>query len=238
MYNQFYNLIENPFNITADPDFFFESPQHREAINHLLYGVTQRKGILLVTGEIGTGKTTLCRTLLGRLPKDTKSALVLNPNFSDLELLKMIVRDLGVEGDFPTKYELITALNQYLIKMTNEGYNVVIIIDEAQNLGVKELEEVRLLSNLETEKHKLLQIILVGQPELIEKLQLNELRQINQRIAVRYHLLPMSKTEIKEYIRYRIKRASNEIQRYALHFTNEAIDAIYENSQGTPRMVN
>ncbi len=176
MYKEFFHLSENPFNMTADPDFFFASHQHEEAFSHLVYGIQQRKGILVVTGEIGTGKTTLCRTLLNRLDEDIKTALILNPNFSELQLLKLIVRDLGIEGNFRTKLDLIENLNHFLIEETNNGNNVVIIIDEAQNLTIKQLEQVRLLSNIETEKEKLLQIILVGQPELCDKLKLNALR--------------------------------------------------------------
>lgn len=224
--------------MTADPDFFFASRHHEEAFSHLVYGIHQRKGILVVTGEIGTGKTTLCRTLLNRLDSNIRTALILNPNFSEIQLLKLIVKDLGVEGKLRNKLEIIDALNRLLLEETARGNNVVIIIDEAQNLTIKQLEQVRLLSNLETEKEKLLQIILVGQPELCDKLKLNELRQLNQRVSVRYHILPFKRDELSEYINHRLSVASMGKNANKLHFTDEAIDIIFRNSQGTPRMVN
>jgi len=239
MYKEFYNLKENPFNMTADPDFFFSSLHHKEAFSHLVYGIHQRKGILVITGEIGTGKTTLCRTLLSHLGEDTKTALILNPNFSDVQLLKLIVRDLGVQGNFRNKLDLIEALNKFLLEETSRGNNVVLIIDEAQNLSIKQLEQIRLLSNIETEKEKLLQIILVGQPELCDKLKLNELRQLNQRVSIRYHILPLERAELASYIDHRLKIANAARDSiHQLYFTDEAIDIIYKNSGGTPRMVN
>ena len=239
MYNKFYYLKENPFNITADPEFFFPSSHHDEAFSHLIYGVHQRKGILVITGEIGTGKTTLCRILLNRLGEDTKTALILNPSFSDVQLLQIILKDLDIESRAKNKFSLVNALNEFLLKESNQGHNVVLIIDEAQNLGVKQLEQIRLLSNLETEKEKLLQIILVGQPELLDKLQLPTLRQLNQRVTVRYHLMPLDRNEMHNYIQHRLKVAtSSNNSSYGIHFTDKAIDAIYESSRGTPRMVN
>jgi len=239
MYKDFYHLKENPFNITADPDFFFSSAQHKEAITHLIYGIQQRKGIIAITGEIGTGKTTLCRTVLSKLDNTIKTALILNPNFSDLQLLKLILQDLGIRTSARSKYDMIDALNAFLLEETNAGNNVVLIIDEAQNLKVNQLEQVRLLSNLETEKEKLLQIVLVGQPELIDKLKLNSLRQLNQRITVRFHIGSLSIDEMKEYVRHRMKIAQNsEFTRYSIHFTDDAFQSIYDISRGTPRMVN
>jgi general secretion pathway protein A len=239
MYKEFYNLKENPFNMTADPDFFFSSMHHKEAFSHLVYGIHQRKGILVVTGEIGTGKTTLCRTLLNHVGEETKTALILNPNFSEIQLLKLIIKDLGIPGKFKNRLELIEALNAFLLDETSRGNNVVLIIDEAQNLSIKQLEHVRLLSNIETEKEKLLQIILVGQPELCDKLKLKELRQLNQRVAVRYHILPLEHHELAAYIEHRLKIANaTRDSNHQLFFTPEAIDIIYKNSGGTPRMVN
>jgi len=239
MYKEFYHLKENPFNMTADPDFFFSSLHHKEAFSHLIYGIQQRKGILVVTGEIGTGKTTLCRTLLNRIDDNIKTALILNPNFSDIQLLRLIIKDLGIVGNFRNKLELIDALNSFLIKETNHGHNVVVIIDEAQNMTVRQLEQIRMLSNLETEKEKLLQIILVGQPELCDKLKLKELRQLNQRVSVRYHILPLERHELSEYIQYRLKIANpNRNDPKQIFFTDDAIDIIYQNSGGTPRMIN
>jgi general secretion pathway protein A len=239
MYKKFYNLKENPFNMTADPDFFFSSLHHKEAFSHLVYGIHQRKGILVVTGEIGTGKTTLCRTLLGQLDRETKTALILNPNFSEIQLLKLIIKDLGIVGNLRNKLELIEALNEFLIEETSRGNNVVLIIDEAQNLSIKQLEHVRLLSNIETEKEKLLQIILVGQPELCDKLKLNELRQLNQRVAVRYHILPLEHHELAPYIKHRLKIANaSRDPNQQLFFSDKAVDIIFQNSGGTPRMIN
>jgi len=235
VYKAFYQLKESPFNITSDPSFFFCSRRHIEAFSHLVYGIDQRKGILMITGEIGTGKTTLCRTLINRLDKKTKTALILHPNFSDVQLLQLILQDLGLEGRSGNKVILITTLNTFLLKETARGHNVVVIIDEAQNLGLAQLEQIRLLSNLETEKEKLLQIVLVGQPELMEKLRMHSLRQINQRIAVRYHLSPLDKNELRDYIQHRLKIAG---ARAELQFTPEAIEEIYTHSQGTPRLVN
>lgn len=238
MYKEFYHFKENPFNITSDPDFIFSSQGHTEAFSHLIYGINHRKGIIVITGEIGTGKTTLCRTLLNRLDVKTKTALILNPSFSDLQLLQLILKDLGIRPTAKNKFSLIDTLNEFLILETNKGHNVVIIIDEAQNLKVKQLEQIRLLSNLETAKDKLLQIVLVGQPELLDKLKLESLRQLNQRVAVRYHLLMLNRKEMEEYIYHRISIALSADAKNKLKFTEKALDLIFENSKGTPRMVN
>ncbi len=241
MYKEFYHLRESPFNVTSDPDFFFSSAHHIEAFSHLFYGIQQRKGIIVITGEIGTGKTTLCRMLLNKLDKNVKTALILNPNFSAVQLLQIILNDLGIEGDLKNKFALVNALNSFLLRETSHGHNVVIIIDEAQNLSVRQLEQIRLLSNLETEKEKLLQIVLIGQPELIEKLKLPSLRQLNQRVTVRYHIMPLSKQEARDYIHHRLSIAQapdNSSGSQQVHFTDSAIDLIYEKSKGTPRMIN
>ncbi|MCR4337624.1 MAG: AAA family ATPase [Candidatus Omnitrophica bacterium] len=239
MYKTFYGFHEEPFNVTSDPEFFFSSTRHVEAFSHLIYAIEHRKGIVVITGEIGTGKTTLCRTLLTRLDPKIKSALILNPYFSDSQLLQLIIKDLGIEGKFKNKLELVNALNEFLIHESSQGHNVVLIIDEAQNLGVRQLEQIRLLSNLETEKAKLLQIVLVGQPELLAKLQLPSLRQLNQRITVRFHMLPLHRDEVGNYVHHRIKIACRATNGHLpVAFTPHAIETIYRHSQGTPRLIN
>lgn len=236
MYLQYYQLKENPFNITADPEYFYGSSRHNEAFSHLIYGISERKGILVITGEIGTGKTTLCRTLLNRIDPKTKTALILNPSFSDLQLLQIILKDLGLQSKARNKFALIETLNAFLLEESAKGNNVVLIIDEAQNLRVRQLEQIRLLSNLETAKHKLLQIILLGQPELNEKLKLSDLRQLNQRVGVRFHITPLNREELPSYIAHRLAVASDN--QALARFTDQAVDIIYAKSQGTPRMVN
>jgi len=235
MYKEFYGLKENPFNVTSDPSFFFSSTYHAEAFAHLVYGIQQRKGIILITGEIGTGKTTLCRALLNRLDQKTRTAFILYPNFSEVQLLQMVVKDFGIQVRSSNKAAIINALNEFLLGETNQGHNVVLIIDEAQNLKASQLEQIRLLSNLETEKEKLLQIILVGQPELCEKLKLPSLRQLNQRITIRNHIKPLDKKELKGYIQHRlhIAGASKDII-----FADEAVEEIFLCSMGTPRLIN
>lgn len=239
MYNEFFHFREDPFNVTADSNFFFASQAHAEAFSHLIFGIEQRKGIITITGEIGTGKTTLCRTLLSGLTNQVKTAFILNPKFSDEQLLQIIVQDLGITGNFNSKFELVAALNEFLLAESSQGHNVVIIIDEAQNLTADQLENIRLLSNIETEKEKLLQIVLVGQPELQKKLHLPELRQLNQRISVRYHIQPLSKKETCDYIYHRLKLAANTPNASMLvQFTNPAMRGIYRRTRGTPRMIN
>ncbi len=236
MYCKFFGLKEKPFNITSDPAFFFLSNKHKEALVHLHYGVSQRKGIILLTGEIGTGKTTLCRFFLNELGKDVKTAFILNPHFSETQLLESIVADFGIKSRGKGKLELIRGLNSFLLKESGKGNNVVLIIDEAHNLKPELLEQIRLLSNLETEKEKLLQIILVGQPELNERLELYELKQLRQRIMVKYHILPLEGQEIDDYIQHRLKTSgSSEIR---VEFSKEAIRIVSDFSSGMPRLIN
>jgi general secretion pathway protein A len=239
MYHDFYQLKENPFNVTADPDFFFSSKYHCEAIANLQYGIQHRKGILVVTGEVGTGKTTLCRKLLKHADKKTRFAFILNPSFAEEQLLQMIIQDLGIRSREKNKFNLIHLLNKFLIKQSNKGNNVVVIIDESQNLSINQLEQIRLLSNLETDKEKLLQLVLVGQPELDHKLQLPELRQLRQRVAVYFHLSPLDKHDVKSYINHRIAKSvkySDSLQH--ISFSDEAIEMIYHFSKGSPRSIN
>ncbi|UCB57399.1 MAG: AAA family ATPase [Candidatus Omnitrophota bacterium] len=235
MYESYFGLKEKPFNVTADPAFLFFSRRHKEAFSHLIYGIKERKGFLEITGEIGTGKTTLCKLLLNSLDKDTKTALILNPDLSKFQLLKTILQDLGIDIGRSSGGSLVSQLNKFLIGQLPRRTNVVVIIDEAQNLKPSLLEQIRLLSNLETEKQKLLQIVLVGQPELRDKLNLPRLMQLRQRIGVRYHILPLDKNEIDQYINHRmsVAGATNSVE-----FTAEAVEKIYEYSQGVPRLIN
>lgn len=235
MYCKFYNLKEHPFNVTSDPAFFFSSQKHNEALSHLFYGVTQRKGIIAITGEIGTGKTTLCRFFLDHLGEGVKTAFVLNPYFPDIRLLEIIIKDFGIKIKGNTDSAYYWELNRFLLKESKRGNNVVLIIDESQNLTTHQLEQVRLLSNLETDKHKLIQIILVGQPELNNKLELFELRQLNQRVTIRYHIAPLSKEEVEDYISHRLSIAGPE---HKIKFTQQALEAIAYFSCGTPRLIN
>ena len=234
MYCKFYNLQEKPFNVTSDPAFFFASRAHQEAISHLSYGVNQRKGIIVITGEIGTGKTTLCRFFLDTQGKNIKTALILNPYFPQEQLLVAIVKDFGINVKDKSSFSCVWHLNKFLLSQSEKGNNIVLIIDEAQNLAVSQLEQVRLLSNLETHKHKLLQIVLVGQPELNRKLELYELRQLQQRITVRYHIQALGEDEVNQYIRHRLNIVSGS----HITFTGGAIKAVTELSLGTPRLVN
>lgn len=235
MYEKFYGFKEKPFNVTADPSFFYLSRRHKEAFSHLVYGIQDRKGILEITGEVGTGKTTLCRVLLNHLDKQTKTAFILNPYLSQVQLLQAIIADFGMNIKSRTQLALINALNDFLLQEAHCGNNVVILIDEAQNLSSRQLEQVRLLSNIETEKLKLLQIVLVGQPELCDKLKRPNLRQINQRISVRYHILPLDRDEISGYINHRLRIAGAESK---IEFNQDALNEIYSYSGGTPRLIN
>jgi general secretion pathway protein A len=236
MYEEFYGLREKPFTLTPDPHFFFLSEHHREAFEHLLYGIQEKEGFILITGEVGAGKTTLCRALLDKIdPNATNTALILNPMFSERELLQCILGDFGVQTTATTKKELLDDLNQFLLNQQAADRNSILIIDEAQNLSPAVLEEIRILSNLETEKEKLLQIILMGQIELKEKLSLPQLRQLNQRISVRYHLQTLGKEEVPRYIQHRLTVAGSSGD---IHFESGAVQEIYSYSQGIPRLIN
>lgn len=235
MYEKYFYLKESPFNITPDTRFLHLTRKHREAIDLLIYGITAKKGFIMLTGEVGMGKTTLSRALLERLPKKVETALILNPLLSGHDLIKTITSDFGLIVEDGTIKAHLDKLNEFLLKTAESGATAAVIIDEAQNLPVETLETVRLLSNLETEREKLLQIVLVGQPELRKKLEMNELRQLNQRITVRYHLEPLAMDETADYIRSRIFTAGGGT---SLPFTEKAIKEIYDKAAGIPRKIN
>jgi general secretion pathway protein A len=238
MYLDFYGLKEAPFAITPDPRFVFLSDRHRDALAHLLYGVGQGGGggFVQLTGEVGTGKTTLCRLLLEQLPENARVALVLNPKLSPIELLETICEELHIDirqrrGSLKS---LVDALNTYLLEAYAQGLRVVLIVDEAQNLSTEALEQVRLLTNLETATQKLLQIILLGQPELRDMLARPELRQLAQRITARYHLTPLDVDETEAYLRHRLAVAGST----RFPFTKLAVRKIHGHANGVPRLIN
>ncbi len=235
MYLPFYGLREAPFSPTPDPKFLFQSTRHREALAQLLYGVRERKGFTVLTGEIGTGKTTLLRTLLARLDGDTHVAYIHNSALEIEGLLEYMLQDWGVKSGGTTHAQRLFELNEFLIDQHRQGLSPVLVIDEAQNLSLATLEAVRLLSNFETTSQKLMQILLVGQPELREKLNTPALRQLKQRIGLRCHIGPLSPEETRLYIRHRLRIAGASD---AGIFTDAAIQGITEYSQGTPRVVN
>jgi general secretion pathway protein A len=235
MYEAYYSLEDPPFVLTPDPRFLLRSKGHHEILAALLYGITSQKGLMALVGDVGTGKTTLCRTLLRELPDSVQSALVLNPHLSDADLIGTILDDLGVERRGATKGELMAALSQYLLATGSEGKTVLVIVDEAQQMSVESLEQIRILSNLETATRKLLQILLVGQPELEEKLKLNELRQLDQRIGIRCYLKPLPRKETYRYVEHRLRIAGLP---GALPFTRGALAKIYKYSRGIPRVIN
>lgn len=236
MYTTHFGFNEQPFVLTPNPRFMFLSDNHREAFAHLLYGINNHHGFMCLTGEVGTGKTTLLRALLGRLKDDRyRTALIFNPCLTDVELLQSINREFGVDSASDHAGELLNSLNHFLLSENSRGHTVVLVIDEAQNLQPAVLEQIRLISNLETESAKLVQILLVGQPELRKLLKKPELRQLDQRIAVRYTLKPMNQDETGAYIRHRIKVAGNEGGEL---FSNRAIGLIHLHSHGVPRMIN
>ena len=235
MYEAFFGFREKPFHVTADPSFLYPSREHQEAMAHLIYGIRERLGFLMVTGEVGTGKTTLVKTLIGRLEQPIRTALVLNPTLSAAELLRTVLKDFGLEAR-GTRSELLVTLEEFLVQQAEADGTSVLIIDEAQALSVGTLEQVRLLSNVETAKRKLLQIILVGQPELDQRLAADSrLRALQQRIAVRYRIQPLKQEEVAEYIRHRLEAAGAE---RTTGFTEEAVARIARKSGGVPRRIN
>jgi putative secretion ATPase (PEP-CTERM system associated) len=235
MYKEFYQFREKPFSLTPDPEFLYRSRAHKRALAYLQYGILDPSGFVCITGEIGAGKTTLIRVFLDQLKDQVNVARLFNTRISSRQLMEMILQDLGLDYQAKTKTVMIETLNNYLIETYAQGKRVVLIIDEAQNLSEDLLEEIRLLSNLETEKTKLLQIILVGQSELRDNLKLPSLEQFRQRITVNYHIPPLDRDETGAYMRHRVQVAS---EGPVVSFPEPVIDIVYDYSGGVPRLIN
>ncbi len=235
MYEAYYGFREKPFNLTPDPKFLYLSVKHHEAFAHLEFGLEQSGGFMVITGEVGTGKTTLCRYFLDRLDERTVSAFILYPALGTTELLRSINRDLGIASDCETDKELIDTLRRFLLESRRADKNIVLVIDESQNLSRDVLEQVRLVSNLETDTEKLIQIVLIGQSELNDKLAQDDLRQLEQRITARYHLTPLSRQEMTQYIRHRLAVAGGLGR---VDFTSGALRVVHRFSKGIPRLIN
>ncbi|MEO6181897.1 MAG: AAA family ATPase [Verrucomicrobiota bacterium] len=235
MYLEYYGLNEPPFNITPNPKFLFYSAKHREAFNHLLYGIRERKGFVQLTGEVGAGKTTLCRALLDQLGSEFSTALIINPALDPDQLIKAIATEFGLNAKGLDRLETIAEINHFLLQQMAQGRETVLIIDEAQDLTNDLLEQVRLLSNLETDDRKLLQIVLMGQPELRERLNHHGLRQLRQRITVRYHLHALKYTEVGQYVQHRLYISGGKGPPY---FSAPALWRIHRYSKGVPRLIN
>jgi general secretion pathway protein A len=235
MYTEFYGLREKPFSLSPDPQFFYAGPGHRRALSYLEYGLKEKKGIIVISGEIGAGKTTLINVLLDKLGKRDKIARIWNPTFDLIDLYKAILQGFNLPYDSFSKKELLDSLYRFLLRQYSQGGLALLIIDEAQNMSLEALEEVRMFSNLEIPKEKLLQIILVGQPELRKKLVLPELKQLKQRVAVIYHLNALTSEEISLYIQHRLKVAGCPQPDI---FTSDALEYIYQLSHGIPRIIN
>ncbi|NOZ26225.1 MAG: AAA family ATPase [Nitrospirae bacterium] len=235
MYESFYNLKSKPFELVPSPDFLFLSRSHKKALTYLKYGVTERVGFMLLTGEVGSGKTTLIRNMIRGLDSNIILSKVFNTKVSSEQLISLINEDFGLEVSGKDKISLLRELNDFLIDQYAKKNNPILVIDEAQNLTPELLEEVRMLSNLETDDAKLLQIILVGQPELRKILSRPELRQLRQRISISCHIQPITKAETEDYIFHRLEVAGN---RDAVVFEDGTIDAVYNFSRGIPRLIN
>jgi general secretion pathway protein A len=236
MYLEFYGLRELPFNITPDPRFLYFSEHHRAAYDSLMFGISNRRGFIELTGEVGCGKTTLCRAVLANLGDDVETAFILNPSLSETQLIRAILNDFGLVPHGRDRLSYIETLNEFLLERAARGINVALLIDEAQNLSTDVMEQVRLLSNLETDQHKLLQIVLCGQPELRQRLARPDLRQLRQRITIRYSLPALTELETTRYISHRLHVAggSNE----SISFAERAIHAVHRYAHGCPRLIN
>ncbi len=236
MYQSFYGLTEMPFNITPDPKFLYLSPTHQEALQHLKYGVQEKKGFILLIGEVGCGKTTLCRRFLNELDSSHfDTALILNTRITEVEMLRAILTELGETQLAQSQHDLATQINRVLLHRIAQGRDIVLIIDEAQNLSFRVLEQIRLLSNLETDKQKLLQIVLIGQPELKELLAQDRLRQLRQRILVNSELKPLTLGDTTHYVQHRLTLAGASGRPY---FTAAAMRSVHRFSKGVPRIIN
>jgi general secretion pathway protein A len=244
MYEDYYGFTEKPFSLTPDPKYLFKSASHASAFELLQYAVRRREGFVVITGDIGTGKTTLCRALLDQIDRKTFTALVLNPFLSEEDLLRLILQEFGVvsrdeikRGRLAgvTKQELIETLNEFLLSLQGIGAQALLIIDEAQNLPLQVLEQIRILSNLETAKEKLLQIVLVGQSNLKDLLKREELRQLDQRVSIRYDLKPLTREETSAYIQHRLSVAGGGA---AVSFVPKALGRVHQFTSGIPRLIN
>ena len=237
MYAAYFGLKENPCKLAPQPRYLFLSEYHRDALNCLIYGIEEKKGFILVTGGIGTGKTTICRSLLKSLGDSVETALIFNTAISELDLLETMMTEYGIsvpDGQRSKKI-YVDALNEFLLAKFAAGKNVVLLIDEAQNLSHGVLEQVRMLSNLETEREKLIQIVLIGQPELNNALMLPALRQLNERITVRHDLKPLTPSDVRSYIEYRLQVAGGP---GSIRFTSGAFGLVYGFTEGIPRRIN
>jgi general secretion pathway protein A len=235
MYESFFELDELPFELTPDPRFLWLSEAHQEGLASLYYGITRRKGFILLTGEVGTGKTTLLRAVIDSIPRDVDTGIVMNTAaLTRIDLLKLIVTEFQIQGHFETKADYIIALNSFLLERLHNNLNTVLVIDEAQNLDMANLEEVRLLSNLETDTEKLLQIVLTGQPELRRMMADPSLRQLRQRVAIEYNVEPFRPNEIASYLAHRIQIAGGEYERV---FAPGSESTFYSFSKGCPRLI-
>lgn len=236
MYDAYFGFKENPFRLSPEPVYLYLSEQHRDALNYLIYGIVEKKGFMMISGDIGTGKTTICRSLLAVMDGLIETALIFNTSISEIELLETILNEFGIDaGGVRTKKAYVDALNTFLLANFAKGRGALLLIDEAQNLSHGLLEQIRMLSNLETEREKLLQIVLIGQPELKQTLTLPALRQLNERITVRHELRPLLSGDIERYILHRLKVAGGPGK---ARLTQGAYHLIFSYSEGIPRRIN